>query len=269
MVCWGRLAADVWDGFFAAAISKDGVASDNALILDARIKHWTDVIFPTIPLLPPEFAPEPRQLRQHTVVQNSLDQLRLLLFRQTILSLRYDADVACLCRDLAINIVQRIKNHKGDASQPTSFRFAMASCLGGAMLILATLLFRDMQYITSDDRSLAHSEEAYADATAILADLAPGFALARRIKKDFAELGNLHRQTVDPTELNFGHDLPVGRQELFPYTPLDLTRQSDFSAEADPNNRHMNGSGSVSTLNTDLWSSLFATKEGKYGVLWI
>ncbi|KAJ4350421.1 uncharacterized protein N0V89_009042 [Didymosphaeria variabile] len=52
MVCWGRLAADVWDGFFAAAPSKDGVANDNALILDARIKHWTEVVLPTIPLLP-------------------------------------------------------------------------------------------------------------------------------------------------------------------------------------------------------------------------
>ncbi|KAF2438015.1 hypothetical protein P171DRAFT_372491 [Karstenula rhodostoma CBS 690.94] len=269
MVCWGRLAADVWDGFLAAAMSKDGLASDNALILDARIKHWTDVILPTIPLLPPEFPPEARQLRQHTIVQNSLDQLRLLLFRQRMLSLRYDADVAFLCRDLAINIVQRAKSHQGDASQPTSFRFSMASSLGGAMLILATLLFRDLPYIASDDRSLTHSEEAYGDATSILVDLALGLALARRIKKDFAELENLHRQTIDPTELNFGHDLPVDTKELFPYTSLDFTQQLGFNAGVDPDNRHTNGSGSTSTLNTDLWSSVFATKEGKYGVPWM
>ncbi|KAL5447334.1 hypothetical protein PMIN07_009661 [Paraphaeosphaeria minitans] len=269
MVCWGRLAADVWDGFFAATMSKDGVASDNALILDGRIKHWSDVILPTIPLLPPEFSPETRQLRQHTIVQNSLDQLRLLLFRQTMLSLRSDADVACLCRDLAIDMVQRIKNHKGDASQPTSFRFPMASCLSGAMLILATLRFRHMPYIASDDRSLSHVEEVYGDATSILADLAPGLALARRIRKDFAELDNLHRQTVDPTELNFGHELPVDRQELFPYTSLDFTQQFRFNGEVDSNNGHANGLSSASALNTDLWSSIFATKEGKYGLPWI
>ncbi|OAF99922.1 uncharacterized protein CC84DRAFT_1168833 [Paraphaeosphaeria sporulosa] len=269
MVCWGRLAADVWDGTFAAAMSKDRVANDNALILDARIKHWTDVILPTIPLLPHEFPPEPRQLRQHTIVQNSLDQLRLLLFRQTMLSLRYDPDVACLCRDLAINIVQRIKNHQGDVGQPTSFRFPMASCLGGAMLILATLNFRDMPCIPSDNHSLTQSEEAYGEATSILADLSPGLALARRIKKDFADLESLYRQTVDPTELNFGNDGPVERQELFPYTSLDFTQQFGFDNEADANNRHTNGSSSASTLNTDLWSSIFATKEGKYGVPWM
>jgi hypothetical protein len=269
MVCWGRLAADVWDGFFAAATSKEGVAHDNALMLDARIKHWTDVILPTIPLLPLEFPTEVRRLRQHTIVQNSLDQLRLLLFRQTMLSFRYNADIACLCKDIATNIVQRAKSHKGDASEPTSFRSPMASSLGGAMLILATLLVREMPYVVSDDRSPTYPEEAYSDASSILDNLASGLALARRIKNDFSEVENLHHQTVGPTELNFGHDYPADTKELFPYTSLDFTHQSVFNAEVDPKERHADGLGSASTLHTDLWSSEFATKEGKYGVPWI
>jgi hypothetical protein len=269
MVCWGRLAADVWDGFFAAATSKEGVARDNALMLDARIKHWTDVILPTIPLLPLEFPPEVRRLRQHTIVQNSLDQLRLLLFRQTMLSVRYDTDIARLCKDIAINIVQRVKSHKGDVGEPTSFRFPMASSLGGAMLILATLLFREMPYVASDDRSPIYPEEAYGDATSILASLASGLALARRIKNDFSEVESLHQQTVDPTELNLGHDYPADTKHIFPYTSLDFTHQSGFNTEVDSNERHGNGLGPASTLNTDLWSSVFATKGGKYGVPWI
>lgn len=270
MVCWGRLAADVWDGFFAAAISKDAAANDSALILDARIKHWTDVILPTIPLLAPEYPPESLRLRQHTIVQNSLDQLRLMLFRQTMLTSRYDADVAGLCRDLAVNIVQRIKPHLQEsvAGQPTSFRFPMASCLGGAMLILATLNFRGTPYIASDDHSRARCEEAYVEATNMLAALASSLPLARRIKDDFAEYEKLHQQTVDPTKLNIGHDDSIGKLELFPFTALDFTQQFGFNPGADTNNTYTNGSSS-STLNTDPWSLGVVAKEGRYGVPWI
>lgn len=269
MVCWGRLVADVWDGLFAASTSKEGIVGNNALILDARIKHWTDNVLPTIPLLPLECPPETRQLRQHTIVQNSLDQLRLLLFRQTMLSLQYDTNIACQCRDIAVNIVRRAQGHSGEAGQQTSFRFHLASSLAGATLILATLLFRDHSYIEPDERSAAYSKEAYDDAIRILTNLASGLVLARRIKNDFVEVENLHQQTIDSTELNFGYVLPADTKELFPYTSLDYTQQSGFSSEAGSGSRVTNESGSASALNSDLWSSVFEIKEGKYGVPWI
>ncbi|KAL1610214.1 hypothetical protein SLS60_001879 [Paraconiothyrium brasiliense] len=263
MVCWGRLAADVWDGFFAAATLRDGEADDNALVLDARIRHWTDVVFPTIPLLPPEYPPEARQLRQNTIVLNSLDQLRLLLFRQAMLGLRCDLDFVAVCKDLANNIVSRTKAHSGDVNLPICFRFSMASSLSSAILVLATILLRNFQYLGAD------VEEAYREATNLLANLASGLALARRMRSDFSGVDNLIQEAAVSTELNFDHVLSADTRELFPYTSVDFTQQSGFSADADLGNAHANGSGSVSSLNTDLWSTVSAGKEGKYGVPWI
>lgn len=269
MVCWGRLAADVWDGLFAATVSKDGIANDNTLMFDARIKHWTDVVFPTIPLLQPEYPPEPRQLRQYTIVQNSLDQLRLLLFRQTLLSLQYDTETARMCGDLAIKIVQRAKAHTSDANDPLSFRHHMASSLGSAMLTLMVLLFRDMPYISLNDHSTTQLEEAYNDANTILTDLASSLGLARRIKNDFADIEAARQQAMSSAEFGFGGTVAADMKELFPYTSLDFAHQHGIGAESYVHGSHANGSSSALALNTDLWSSVFATRQGRYGVPWM
>lgn len=268
MVCWGRLAADVWDGLFAATVSKDGMASENALIFDARIKHWTEVVLPTIPLLPPEYPPEPRQLRQHTIVRNSLDQLRLLLFRRTMLSLEYDAETACACGDLAVKIVQRTKAHASDTNEPTSFRFYMASSLGAAILILGALLFREIPYIGLHDSPSTYSEEAYGDATTLLNELASGLALGRRIKNDFADVENAYQQVLSSEKFGFGRTMGADGKELFPYTELDFAQQPGVGAETAAQSGQANGSNSTGALNTDLWSSVFETRAGKYGVPW-
>ena len=263
MVCWGRLAADIWDGLFAATVVKDGISNDHRLMFDARIKHWTEVVLPTIPLLSPEYPPEPRQLRQHTIVQNSLDQLRLLIFRETMLNSQYDAEIASTCGELAIKIVQRAKVHSTDVNERSPFRFSMASSLGSAMLMLAISLVRDIAYT-------GLNEEAYNDANAILDDLAAAnFALARRIKHDFADIEVARQQVLSPTEFGFGNTLGADSKDIFPYTSLDFAQQSVAGADAAVSAGHVKGSASTSTLNTDLWSSVATAREGRYGVPWI
>lgn len=269
MVCWGRLAADVWDGLFAATVSKDGIANDNTLMFDARIKHWTDVVFPTIPLLQPEYPPEPRQLRQHTIVQNSLDQLRLLLFRQTLFSLQYDAETARMCGELAAKIVQRAKAHTSDANDSLPFRHHMASSLGSAILVLTVLLYRDIPYISLNDHSMTQFEEAYNEANSLLTDLSSSLGLARRIKNDFAEIETARQQALSSAELGFGGTMAADIKDMIPYTSLDFAHQHGIGAESNVLGGHANGTSASSTLNTDLWSSVFATRQGKYGVPWI
>lgn len=263
MVCWGRLAADVWDGLFAATVVKDGISNDHRLMFDGRIKHWTEVVLPAIPLLSPEYPPEPRQLRQHTIVQNSLDQLRLLIFREALIGSQCDAEIANACRELAVKIVQRAKVHSSDVNEQTPFRFYMAASLGSAMVMLATSLVRDIAYV-------GLNEEAYNDANAILDDLATAnFALARRIKRDFAEIETARQQIPSPTEFGFGNALGADLQDILPYTSLDFAQQSVAGAEATLSSGTFKGPSSASTLNTDLWSSEAAAREGRYGVPWI
>ncbi|KAJ4298829.1 hypothetical protein N0V90_004071 [Kalmusia sp. IMI 367209] len=266
MVCWARLASEVWDSHFAASISQDSTTSENALMLDNRIKHWTDIILPTIPLLSPEYPPEPRQMRQHTIVHNSLSQLRLLLFRQAMLSLQYDAEIGRTCGDIALTIVQRAELHAGDTKLPTSFRFHIATSLGSAILNLSTLLTRNLVAVGLNEHR-ADYLQGYRDALSVLADLTPGLALARRIRKDFVKLEPiLNLDDIDVFQIQ--HIIPANIKDIFPYTSLDFARQGGpgFSG----NEAVATKKDPLSTiLMTDLWSEVCKGGEGKYGVPWI
>jgi len=267
MICWSRLAGDVWDGLFAATIAKDGVDSDNARMYNDRIKHWSEAIRDTIPLLPTGYLAESRKLRQQASVHNSMDQLRLLLFRQSLLSLQYNGELERLCGDLALNIVQRIQTYNSEENQLGSFRFCMASSLGSAVLVLSVLLTGGPTSVGSRDRWEMYAN-GYREAMMILGQLASSFTLARRILDDFAAVERVLDDMMG-TEQPYPHHVPTNIRDMFPYTCLDFSQQSTASGGDVPTDGQAVESGAESTLNTDLWSSVFTAKEGKYGVPWV
>lgn len=267
MVCWARFASEAWDSHFAASVAQS-LTSANALVLDARIKDWTDIVLPSIPLLPPEYPPEARQMRQYSIVYNSFSQLRLLLFRQTMLSLEYDSDIGRTCGDIALTIVQRAEVHSEDARMPTSFRFYLSASLASAMLVLGTLITRELVAIGLNDRWSDYMQ-GYRDATSMLATLASNLALARRVQKDFAELDPvLNEMDVFHTQ----HLLPTNIKEIYPYTSLDFARQAGSMSAVGEKESIAKGeeaSATTATLTTDLWGEVCQGGEGKYGVPWI
>lgn len=263
MVCWARLVADVWDALFAPTVAKHGVNLESALLLNARIKQWTEFVLPTIPLLPSDQPPDMRQVRQHVLIHTRLSSLRLLLFRQLMLSLKYDAEHARLCSDLAIDIVQRIRKYKSDMIQPDSFRFHMATSLGSALLILGTIVVRDLE-TTGLDQRWFDCADVFKEAKTLLQDLSHHHAVARRIQEDLKDILEAvqamftyqNQQTTQDEYSLPQHVLPANIATLFPYTELDYAQQPG-------------GGDVVLGSNSDAAEAEDCERMGRYGVPWI
>lgn len=290
MVQWGKLIGDVWDRMFAAAATQ-GMDGESTAVLDAKIKHWTEVYLPAIPLLPKDQTPEIRHQRQHTLVYTRLNHLRLLLRRRTMISLRYDGSTGRLCGDLALDNVQLIKAHSTDAKCPSSFRFHMTASLGGSILILATLLVRDLASIGLQDQQQAYAE-SFRDALAILHDLSIYLQAARRVVDDFRDIVNVVTTILNQQQVaSHGQDgapslFPANIDDLFPYGALDFAQQAGAGLPdagrqqgggggngAAAGHWTGNGNGNPDVANAaslDSWDfELQPTSAGGYGVPWI
>ncbi|KAF2713963.1 hypothetical protein K504DRAFT_462421 [Pleomassaria siparia CBS 279.74] len=286
MIQWGKLCGDVWDRMFAAAATQ-GMDGESTAILDAKIKHWTEVCLPAIPLLPKDHTPEIRHQRQHTLVYTRLNHLRLLLRRRTMISLRYDGSTGRLCGDLAISNVQLIKAHSTDAKGPSSFRYHMTASLGGSILILATLLVRDLVSIGLQDQQTAYAE-SFRDALAILQDLSIYLQAARRVIDDFRDIVNVvttilnQGVSIGPEGEKTTNTFPANIDDLFPYGALDFAQQAS-TGQSDTGRGGATGSGngnagaqwtssmeSATAASLDSWDfELQPTSVGGYGVPWI
>lgn len=158
-----------------------------------------------------------------------MNHLRLLLHRQTMVTLSYDVATGRLCGDLAIDIVQSIGRLDHEASQPSSFRFHMATSLGGAILILATLLVRPLSPL-----GLENNHGAYADnfrhGLAMLHQLALYLQAARRIVSDLEDIIQVVLLVLDQPSFapqdSLINTLPINVDDLFPYASLDFAQQS-------------------------------------------
>jgi hypothetical protein len=262
MACWGRLSADVWDGLFDAAVIKNGINSENALILDAQIKHWTEIILPTIPLLSLDQPPELVRLRQHILIHTRLSLLRLYIFRQFMLSLKYDGERGRVCGDLAVEIVQRIRDYSAEMSPLNSFRFHMATSLNAPLLVLSTLCLRDLASIGLQDSWKVYAD-GFGEALEMIRNFSQHTNVARRILADFREIIPVVIKVLDQQQDGQSfpqHLVPANVKDLFPYSSLDFAQQSGgstFNVDTDP------------TQASDTWDFEMFEREGKYGVLWI
>lgn len=251
MIAWGKLAGDVWDQAFAAAATKHGIDEERTANLDARINHFTQVTLPKMPPIASEHSPEDQQLRHHALVYARFNYLRLLLRRHEMLSLKYDPSTGRLCGDLAVDTIKHIKNHIHDGRILGACRFHIAIALAGPLLILISLLVRDIYVIGLQDR-LSIYIEAFREAIAILSDLSAQVQVAHRIMVDFqdairtvnANLSNMDTGIMGWMEQRFTpEDFPVR---------LQITSLSKLSAPADS------------------WDAEFQQGNAKeYGVVWI
>jgi len=263
MACWGRLSADAWDGLFDAAVIKSGFNSENAHILDGQIQHWTEVILPSIPLLPPDQPAETAQMRQHVLVYTRLGLLRLYIYRQFMLSLKYDGERGRICGDLAVDLVQRVREHGAETSPLHSFRFHMATTLGSALLILSTLCVRDLAPIGLQDNWKAYAD-SFMEALEMIRNFSQHTNVARRILSDFRQIVPVIIQVFDQQRNGQKfpqHIAPADIRDFFPYGLLDFAQQPGgggaFSIDMD------------SMQDSEVWDFEGCEREGKYGVPWI
>ncbi|CAI6331978.1 unnamed protein product [Periconia digitata] len=273
MVSWSQFAAEAWDNYFSApTLSGRSPKDTNAGVFSARLIAWTELSLPMYPLLPDigsDRSPEFRQLRQHTSIRVRLAELQLLLYRQSMLSLRYTEEIGRACGQLAIDIVQRVRNHTVEPNHPSSFRFTMATALGHALLIFTTLLVRDLAVIGLNDAWKDYAD-AYEDAVVLLQDLSTHLAVAARVVDDFASIAPIvkgiiaekRRESEFPQFL-----LPANVRELLPYTSLDFAQQSNTGGlEMD---RNMTNVDASMLSNTSPLEFEIGARRGRCGVLWI
>jgi hypothetical protein len=255
MISWAKFVGDVWDQVLSTSATRQGIDVENAIILDARIKHWTENVLPTFPLLPPDRGPEVRHLRQRTVALTRFNHLRMILRKKAMLSLKYDGNTGRLCGDLAIDTVERVKAHAPEAKIPSSFRHQMTASLGGAILILSTLLVRDLPSLGLQDKGAAYAE-SFRDAVGVLQDLAMYLQVARRVADDFKDV--IHVVTAI---LNGGPPdmMPATFEHIFPYQLLDFAEQQGSVPD----------STTWTGAENDSWDFEIQPSTGGYGVPWV
>lgn len=100
-----------------------------------------------------------------------------------MVSLNYDAATGLLCGTLATEMVNQLQAHRHEIHEPSSFRFHMSTSLGGALLILATLLSRDLSTIGLQSHC-GQWAAAFNTAIEMLDELGKTLGAARRITGD-------------------------------------------------------------------------------------
>ncbi|KIW12258.1 hypothetical protein PV08_09534 [Exophiala spinifera] len=273
MISFGNLAGVVWDTMFSASV--DGPCSEAIALVDAKIRHWTDTTLPTIPLLPRHTSPTRRHLRQQLLVNTRISHLRLLLHRREMVSLKYSASTGLLCGTLATDIVEQIKTHSHEISEPSSFRFHLATTVGGAILILATLLCRDLSEIGLESHNTEYAESFHA-AVAMLRELSQVLRAARRILDDLESVltsvrSILLRPATSPQNgaANF---TPSAFDNVFTYSNPGLAHQDHFAENI--GSQEIAGGGIASFnydtfASLDSWDAYFQQPSSEYGVPWI
>ncbi|KAJ5611477.1 hypothetical protein N7528_008582 [Penicillium herquei] len=186
MIKFAKFAGEIWDQAFSVT-SAASSSGERTAILDARIKYWLDTGLCNMPLLPQINPPTKRHLWQSSLVRTRMSHLRLLLRRRTMVSMTYTTSDGLICGQLAMEIIQSLQNHATEAQRPSSFRFHIAISLGGAILILATLLCRDISIIGLQEHRAAYIE-SYRQGITMLRDVAVSLHAAVRILYDLRDI---------------------------------------------------------------------------------
>lgn len=202
--------------------------------------------------------------------------LRLLLRRRVMVSLAYDANTGRLCGDLAIDIVQQIKGHSGEIQQASSWRFHFATALGGAILILSTLLCRNLAEIGLSPMHAAYATN-FNEGVAMLKELAASLNAARRVEEDLKDIvhvvTSLLNQPLTIPEADITTLLPQNMDNLFPYGAIDFA-QSQWPHEGFSDSGEGPASATTDLLGGDTmraldpWENELQNAQG-YGAPWI
>lgn len=200
-----------------------------------------------------------------------------------MVSLCYDAHDASVCGDLAKEIVEEIHAHASEITKPSSFRFHMAISLGGAVIILATLLCRDLSAICLEGSQPTYAK-SFRAGIAMLRDLAINLRAARRLMEDLKDIINVVELVLnnDRTGLSpRGDSINVNPRcidNIFPYSAIyigpDIQLPNMDTIYPDPpiiTGSIGNGAGDHDILGS-LWNSwddeFLSTQQGP-GIPWI
>jgi hypothetical protein len=193
-----------------------------------------------------------------------------------MISLTYDGSTGALCGSVAVDIVSQLKLHNLEATQSSSFRFHMATTLGGAILILATLLSRPLSPIGLQDKQPIYAE-AFQEGVRMLRDLSKYLQAARRIANDLKDIIQVVTSILDqPSPLEqqegFISYVPANMDGLFQYGGVDIVQQAalpeellwDFSDGAGGSMFHYDAINSL-----DSWDYDLQPVANDYSVAWI
>lgn len=170
-----------------------------------------------------------------------------------MVSLSYTATDGRVGGDVAIDIINDLRTHTTEAQNASSLRFHMAFSLGGAVLILATLLCRDLSVIRLQEQRPAYIE-AYKLGMSILRNISSHLHTANRILEDLKDITSVVDMLLEssgpgPAELqNFQDVIPGNIEDLFP---------CDDSANWDPfvGAQGADGLGQAANHPSGLWDS--------------
>lgn len=226
MVQFSRLGGEIWEKMFSAGASKTIPSAETILVLDAKIKHWSENVLPAVPLMPTNKPPTLRNRRQRTLVYTRVNHLRLLLRRQMMVSMTGAPHDCRICGDLAVDVVRQILDHSDEANEPSSFRFHMAVSLGGALLILSTLLCRPLGDLGLQEFFTTYLQ-AFRQALALMRQLGRGLHASRRMLADLKDIIDVVERVVDqPVPQQPPMQLPVNLDNLIPYGAIDFAHQA-------------------------------------------
>lgn len=151
MTTWAKLADAVWDQVLSSTVSTPVYLTaedehkanlEKVMALDARIDHHITVTLTSVLFLSTDLPPQSNRLQEHCLAHNHFAQLRLLLYRRTLLSPEYDQRTGTLCGNVAVGIVQRVNAHSAQIRTPSSFRFHLVISLGHAIFTLCAVILR-------------------------------------------------------------------------------------------------------------------------------
>jgi hypothetical protein len=147
-----------------------------------------------------------------------------------MISLSYDSTTGALCGSIAIDIVSQLKDHDFETIQPSSFRFHMATTLGGAILILATLLIRPLSTIGLQQEQPIYAE-IFQEGVKMLRDLSTRLQTARHIIDNLEDIIQVvtsildHSQSPESHEGSVNH-IPANMDTMFLYGATDFAQQA-------------------------------------------
>lgn len=273
MIHWSRFAGSLWDSIFAVTASQN-INLEKLSTFDAAVMDFFEETYPTIFL-------NPRETRQIQFIHLSFNNLRLLARRQIMLSLQFDGGTGHVSSELVLNTIARVREYK-QASEPPpyTFRHYMISPLASSLVVLCSLLVRDL---SSPDLGLDVCAPTYISnfgiAVAMLHDLADHFPLAQRVLVDFDKivdivqatnaLWSVHEFTLEPAHRwnKVRSVIPPNVADLFPYRDripvMQTTRIAhEFQTSGVP-------FGGTAEDRSDPWVVDLNSEEVGRGVLWV
>jgi hypothetical protein len=200
-----------------------------------------------------------------------------------MVSLNYDVQDASICGDLAKEIVEEINAYASEATKPSSFRFHMTISLGGAVVILATLLCRDLSVIGLESCQQTYAE-SFRVGVALLRDLALNLHAARRLLEDLRDIIKVVELVLSNERPDVGHRgdmisaVPPGIDNLFPYSAIYCGTDTQFQNSDSIYHESpgmvgslTNGSVEQDTLmaSWDSWDNELLNVHGGPGIPWI